>query len=130
LIVTADIPGTRQAALELLVESLHQEDVERQISSLREQDAEPDVLAKLAPKRTLADAYYEYARYLLWLRGKRADGIEIEVLADEAEGLGAIEDALREYDRAHPGCPRCAARQYSASPMLCRKCGLNFRKAG
>jgi hypothetical protein len=130
LIVTTDIPGIRQAALELLVESLREEDVERQLDSLREQDAAPEILAKLAPRRTLADAYYEYAAYILWLRGKRADGIDIEVLADEAEGLSTIEDALREYDRAHPCCPRCGFRQYSATTMLCRKCGLNFRKAG
>jgi tRNA(Ile2) C34 agmatinyltransferase TiaS len=60
----------------------------------------------------------------------REANIDIEVLADEAEGLRAIEDALHEYDRAHPGCPRCGVRQYSATSILCRKCGLNFRKAG
>ena len=128
--VTQDIDGVQQAALELMVESLKEADVDRQVSNLGE-DATPEQLAKLMPRRTLADAYYDYASYLLWIRGKLEAGVELEILADEADGLTAVAAAWQEYEHSHPACPRCRTRQYSSTAMRCRnsRCGLDFRKA-
>ena len=128
--VALDTDGVRQAALELMVFSLQEEDIDRQIGKLLHQDASPEMLAKVMPARKLADAYYTYAVYLMWLKGTLASGIELELLADEAEGLKAIDAARHEFEQTHPACPRCSVRQYSATPISCRnsKCAMKFRR--
>jgi hypothetical protein len=128
LIVSQDIDGVRAAALELMVESLREEDTDRVVANLLAQNASPETLAKAMPRRTLADAYYSYAHYIMWLRSMRVSEVQIDLLADEAEGLRAIETARQEFERDHPGCPRCSTRQYSRSPIKCRKCGMDFTK--
>jgi hypothetical protein len=128
--VTQDMDGVREAAVELMVESLKQEDVDRVVENLILHDAEPETLAKAVPRRSLSAAYYEWATYLMWIRGMRDSGVEMEILADEAEGLRAIEAARQEFERDYPGCPQCGTRQYSRFAMSCRKsaCGAKFEK--
>ena len=129
MIVTQYIEGVRQAVLELMVESLGAEDVERQLDNLRAQDADESTLAKVVPVRTMAEGFYDFAAYLMWMRGKIDAGVGISILADEADGLSAFEAARQEFERGHPPCPQCSARQYSATAMFCRKCHLDLRKA-
>jgi hypothetical protein len=131
VIVTQDMNGVRQAALELMVESLGAKDVERVLSNLRAQDADEFTLAKALPVRDLPDAYYDFASYILWLRSMRNSGVEVSILADEAEGLLAIEDARQEFELSHPACSQCRTRQYSSTAIRCRNsmCGMEFRKA-
>jgi hypothetical protein len=128
--VTQDIDEVRQAALELMVESLKEEDTERQLANLLAQGEAPEALAKMLPRRTLVDAYYLYAEYLMWLRATRDADVDVEILADEAEGLRAIEAARQEYEREHPACPECGNRQYSRFAVSCRisRCGAKFEK--
>jgi hypothetical protein len=128
--VTQDIDEVRQAALELMVESLKAEDVERQINNVLLDDDGLAALAKLMPRRSLTDAYYVYAEYLMWLRAMRDADVDVEILADEAEGLRAIEAARQEYEREHPACPECGTRQYSRFAVSCRisRCGAKFEK--
>jgi hypothetical protein len=123
--------GVRQAALELMVESLDAEDVERQLDNLRAQDADEETLAKVMPMRTMADGFYDFASYILWIRGLIDSNVEIPIMADEAEGLRALEAARQEFERSHPACPQCGTRQYSSTAMRCRKsrCGMDFRKS-
>jgi hypothetical protein len=128
VIVHQDMESVRQAALELMVESLKREDTERQIGNLHAQEAGPEMLMKVAPALTLAHGFYEYASYLMWLRGMIEADVELPIYADEAEGLVAIQAARQEFERSHPGCPQCGVRQYSTTPILCRKCGMNFKK--
>jgi len=130
VIVTHCMDGVRQAALELMKESLGAADVERQLDNLCAQDADEATLAKVIPVRTMADGFYSYAAHILWMRKMIASNVEISVLADEAEGLCAIEDAVHEFERDHPPCPKCGKRQYSSTAMRCRngRCGMDFRK--
>jgi hypothetical protein len=125
-----DIDEVRQAALELMVESLKAEDVDRQINNVLLDEDGLAALAKLMPRRSLTDAYYVYAEYLMWLRAMRDADVDVEILADEAEGLRAIEAARQEYEREHPACPECGVRQYSRFAMSCRisRCGAKFKK--
>jgi hypothetical protein len=128
VIVSRDTESIRQAALELMVESLKREDTERQLGALHDQDAGPEMLLKIVPARKLANGFYDYAAYLMWLRGMIEADVKLPILADEAEGLVAIRVARQEYEQAHPACPGCGARQYSTKPIHCRKCGMNFKK--
>ena len=131
MIVTQDINAVREAAVELMKESLKEGDIERQIENvLLHGGAEESTLAKLMPVRTVADGFYNFATYLMWLRGMMDSGVEIVLTADEAEGLCAIEAARQEFERDHPACPQCGLRQYSRFAMSCRSsaCGAKFEK--
>jgi hypothetical protein len=130
LIVTNDMEGVRQAALELMVISLKEEDTDRQIRNLLDQEASPETLAKVMPVRKVADGYYSYAIYLMWLRGMLDSNVELALLADEAEGLRTLQTARQQFERDHPACPGCGIRQYSTAPIRCRngRCGMDFRK--
>jgi hypothetical protein len=130
MVVTQNMDGVRQAALELMVESLKAKDVERVLDNLRQQDADEVTLAKALPVRSLPDGYYDFASYILWLRSMRDSGSEMTIYADEAEGLRAIEEARQEFESKHPACPQCRTRQYSGTAIRCRNsgCGLEFKK--
>jgi hypothetical protein len=130
LIVSEDTASVRQACIELFEESLHEDDTNRALENLVAQEADPETLKKALPVRTLVNAFYEYAAYLMWLRGMLSSDVELEILADEAEGLRTLEAARQEFERAHPACPQCRFRQYSTAPMTCRNraCRMDFRK--
>src|SRR5579864_6689485 len=102
--------GVRQAALELMKESLGAADVERQLDSLCAQDADEATLAKVIPVRTMADGFYSFAAHIFWMRKMIDSNVQITVLSDEAEGLCAIEAARQEFERDHPPCPKCGKR--------------------
>lgn len=102
--------GVRIAALEIFEESLNSERLQRQISRLKPDDQQ---ILKLLPTRKLADGYYDWACYLLWLRNKMGAGVKFaEIFADEAEGLSAISLAMQDFEREHPHCPACGQRGY------------------
>lgn len=131
MIVTQDMDCVRQAALELMVESLEADNCARQIQSIMsEQDlmAYAVSLAKMVPLRTVAAGFYDYASYLFWVRSMMDVNVDIQILAEEAEGLRAIEAARYDFERDHPPCPQCGARQYSSTPIKCRSCRMEFKK--
>ena len=130
MIVTQYMDGVRQAALELMKESLGAEDTERQLDNLCAQDADEATLAKVIPVRTMADGFYDFASYLLWVRGILDANVEMSIAADEAEGLRALEAARQQFERDHPACLQCGRRQYSSTAMRCRngRCGAEFGK--
>jgi NADH pyrophosphatase NudC (nudix superfamily) len=130
MIVTQSMESVRQAAYELMVESLKEQDVDRQIDNLLLQDADVSTLAKVLPVRTMADGFYPCAVYFLKLRQMLDSGIAFSILADDAEGLCAVEAARQDFERDHPACPQCGKRQYSSTPIRCRsiRCGMEFGK--
>lgn len=130
MLVTQYMDGVRQAALELMEESLGAEDVERQLDNLSAQDADVSAIVKVLPVRTMADGFYDFASYILWIRSMIGSNVEMQLKADEAEGLCAIESAWNEFERDHPSCPQCGKRQYSSTATRCRngRCGMEFRK--
>jgi len=131
MIVTQNTEGIRQAALELMEESLGADDLARQIESL---SAEEDLmayavsLAKTVPVRSVASGFYDYAAYLFWIRSMIDADVELTILAEEAEGLRALAAAQQEFERDHPACPQCGARQQSSTPIRCRVCRMEFKK--
>jgi hypothetical protein len=78
----------------------------------------------------MADGFYDFASYLLWVRGILDANVEMSITADDAEGLRALEAARQQFERDHPACPQCGTRQYSSTEMRCRKgrCGMEFQK--
>lgn len=131
MLVTQDMNGVRQAALEMMNESLRADDLARQIQGLMSDDdlaAYAVSLAKTVPVRSVASGFYDYAAYLFWMRSMIDANVEITVLADEAEGLRAIEAARQEFERDHPACPQCGARQDSSTRIKCRSCRMEFKK--
>ena len=112
ILVSQDVEGIRMAALEIFEESMNSADLERRLSRLGPDD--PQVL-KLLPQRDLADGYYDWALYLLWLKSKMNAGVEFEMLyADEAEGLSALSLAMQDFEKKHPRCACCGERGHSA----------------
>jgi hypothetical protein len=131
MIVTQHMNGIRQAALELMVESLGADDLARQIESIMSGDdlmAYAVSIAKTVPVRTMADGFYDYAAYLFWIRSMIDADVDITILAEEAEGLRALAAAQHEFERDHPACPQCGERQSSRTPIKCRSCRLEFKK--
>lgn len=131
MIVTQDINGIRQAALELMVESLGADDLARQIESIMSDDdlmAYAVSLAKTVPVRTVADGFYDYAAYLFWIRSMIDADVELTILAEEAEGLRALAAAQQEFERDHPPCSQCGERQFSRTAIRCRSCRMEFKK--
>lgn len=112
-------------------ESLGADDLARQIESL---SAEEDLmayavaLAKTVPVRSVASGFYDYAAYLFWIRSMIDADVELTILAEEAEGLRALAAAQQEFERDHPECPQCGARQHSSTAIRCRVCRMEFKK--
>src|SRR5437867_9139801 len=113
-----------------MVESLKEAETERILDNLLEQGADEARLNKVLPKRRLAQGFYDCAQYLMWLRGMRDCGVELVILADEAEGLRALQLARQDFERDHPCCPRCSTRQFSTTALFCRNraCRMEFKK--
>jgi hypothetical protein len=118
IVVAQDVSGIRVAALELLEHSLNASAVERQIASVAPDDLIQ--IAKLTPKQTMAEGYYEWAEYIFWLRNRMNAGVRFESLrADEVEGLSAIALAIEDFERRNPRCGNCGERGHT--PKFCPK---------
>jgi hypothetical protein len=113
------------AALELLEESIHGEELER-VRRIAEQSADPEaVLAAGAPRRSLAAGYYLWlVEYLVPLEAQMAAGVtipEARIAAADLEGLAALKAAREEFDRKHPQC-RCGKRLANEWEKQCAEC--------
>lgn len=126
LLPAQDVEGLRQATLEIFVQTMEDESLERRLGCIP-----PDDLAqieKLLPEKTLSPSYYEQVLYLLWLEDKMSAGIEFSAIsADEAEGLGAIQRARQQFNREHPPCANCGKRVGFRGQKRCAGCGKELR---
>ena len=127
ILVGQDLEGIRLAALQLFDESLREKEMDRVISNAA-QTEDLSVLERVLPAQKLSPGYRDWVTYLIWLKGKIDTGITFALSADEAEGLTALVGARQEFEREHPCCGRCGARQYSKVSMRCRSCSVDLRK--
>jgi hypothetical protein len=125
IVPAQDVEGLRQAALEMFVQTMENEELEGRLRS-----SAPDDLAqmeKLLPNKTLAPGYYEQVLYLLWFEDKLNAGITFsEISADEAEGMAALQRARQQFQQEHPQCPHCGTRVKYRGQKGCMKCHREF----
>lgn len=114
------------AALDLFTQCIDEKNLTRRLENLRGEDDFAQV-SKLFPKRELSPGYYEFCLYLLWLERQIAAGVNFELQADEADGLGAIQRARQEFEREHPHCPHCGEMQPRRGLKLCASCMKEMR---
>jgi ribosomal protein L40E len=122
-----DYPGLRTAAAEMYVESFLRKDLDELLEGSTREGA-VEALGKVLPARSVAHGYYQWVAYLMWLRSVTAlPGAQIELMADEAEGLLVLADAEREFRNCHPSCFKCGALNEEAA-WSCRKCQAEFKR--
>lgn len=112
IVVSRDAQGLKAAMLELLEMSLS--------PAQREEDI---------PETKLSPGYFARVEYLVRLEGMMKAGATFELLADEVEGLQALQSARGEFEREHPSCSGCGTPQYSAFAQRCHACGAQFKRS-
>ncbi len=127
ILVSQDVEGVRQAALELFKASLHEKDMDRVIANASQAD-DLGVLERVVREERLSPGYREWAEYLIWLKGKLDAGVTLELTADEAEGITAVVSARQQFESEHPQCAKCGTRQYSKVSLRCRGCSMEFKR--
>jgi hypothetical protein len=126
IVVAQDVEGLRQAALEIFVQTMENDALERRLGSIAPDDMAQ--IEKLLPSKTVAPGYYEQALYLLWLEGKMNAGIQFkDIAADEAEGLTALQRARQQFNHDHPPCPHCGTRVKFRGQKSCMQCHQELR---
>jgi hypothetical protein len=123
--VTRDAEGLRQAIGELLEQAYASARVTRSLDD--SDDAGRDRIFGSLPQLTLSPGYYKCAEYLLWLEKCKNSGlVESAFSMAEGQGLMAVADARREFERNHPPCGVCGALQESPFSVSCCKCSTDF----
>ncbi|MGO8759364.1 MAG: hypothetical protein ACLQG3_14690 [Terracidiphilus sp.] len=125
--VTRDMEGLRQALSEMLERGYAQSRVSRSLDSADENGGER-IFGSL-PGITLSPGYYKRAEYLLWLEKCKSTGLLDQMgglTMPEADGLMAVAEARAEFERNHPPCGVCGARQESPFATSCCKCNTEF----
>jgi hypothetical protein len=114
---------------EMLERGLAQSRVTRTLDDAGDEGAER--IFGTLPPLSLASGYYKRAEYLLWLEKCKESGLaEGGFTVDEAEGLIAVAEARRSFERNHPPCGICGALQDSQFSTSCHKCGTEFVRRG
>ncbi len=122
-----DHEGLLNAFAEVLEEDFAQSRMRRSLEDAADESRE-HMVATL-PRRTLSEGYYKLAEYLLWLEGLIAVGAPILQMAMlEADGLGVLKRARSNFERNHPECGSCGARQDTKFAVQCCGCGTQFRR--
>jgi len=125
--VPHDAEGLRQAALELLEESLESEERER-IERLAEGAANAEAMrASLRAKRTLSPGYYIWLGFLLEeIEQPMSAGLSFRAAdldAEEMAGLRALHEARSDFRKAHPPCRVCGRPLHdSGFSSMCEAC--------
>lgn len=127
--IARDCEGIEQAIGHLLEEGFAFARVRSSIDSA-EEDNQDRMIGSL-PVRELSPGYYKLGEYLLWLDDviqTKAAVVGVGMKAFEVEGLRALRVARNEFERRHPQCSSCGARQDSQFAPQCYECGVEFRK--
>jgi hypothetical protein len=119
--VELDYPALRIAAREFYEEQWEWGRVEAagDVANRRQ------LIEQSVPPRTLAEGYYVWVAYLVWLL-RAVDHVQFrELHAADVEGLKIVIDARNEFLRHHPRCARCGAMNDKFA-MNCCECRLDF----
>lgn len=125
--VTRDMDGLRQALGEMLERGFAQSRVSRSLDFADAAGGER--IFESLPALTLSPGYYKQAEYLLWLEKCKNAGLTEAMgglTMSEADGLLAVADARAEFERNHPPCGMCGARQENPFATSCCKCNTEF----
>jgi hypothetical protein len=127
--VTRDAEGLRQAVGQLLERGFVESRVSRSLDDADEGSGER--MFGSLPPLTLSPGYYKRAEFLLWLEEQKKVGVATtDWTLSEADGLVAVAQARREFERNHPPCGVCGALQDSPFAVSCCKCGTKFVRRG
>jgi hypothetical protein len=125
--VELDYGGLRIAAREYYEEGWGWRKVRR--ASKQQLANREEFIRKTLPPRTLADGYYLWIDYLVWLLST-VETLRIETLAaSEVEGIRIVSEARAEFARKHPRCYRCGAQNENFA-MRCAECQQDFSGKG
>jgi hypothetical protein len=117
--VTGDVAGVRKAIQEFFNEGFAFPEYEKMA-----RDTQPmhhaEMRAKMLPPRTLADGYYTWVFYLVWLE-RILEVAQISLFAVEAEGLVVLKQERNRFQAKHPPCPHCGMPNEEHA-FYCREC--------
>jgi hypothetical protein len=123
--VERDYPNLAIAAREVFEEGWSFRKVER---TLRQNDVREraDLIQKVVGKRTLAEGYYEWVSYLLWL-SRMHEIVEFHgLLFIEVRGIEVVREQKTLFMAAHPGCYKCGAMNEKFA-MRCVECKADLK---
>jgi hypothetical protein len=129
--VVRDSEGVRMALEEIFEEDYVRASLEREFAG-----ANVETRARLEsriPARTLSPGYYRFAQHLFHLDAQRKASVVFasgDLAAFELDGLIALDRARGEFERRHPACSSCGARQPNRFAPECCECGVKFRRKG
>lgn len=129
--VVKDAEGVRMALEEIFEEDYVRSRIGRELENAAQQTRER--MERMVPPRTLSPGYYSFASHLLWLEDERSAGCGFTagaLAAYEVRGLVALSRARAAFDRRHPKCSSCGARQQNCFSTECLNCGIKFRRKG
>lgn len=124
----SDLQSLRVAAREMFEESLFEDDDRRQAIAAEGASNGDRLWAQLG-RRTLPEAYYVRASYLLDLDLMLNVGITFratELTRDDYYGLRAVRLGTSDFQRMHPPCIRCGTNQKDRGAKQCWSCGAKF----
>jgi hypothetical protein len=131
-LVERDHEGIRQAALEMLEESLDAEGRER-IEKVAQQSDDPERILAASRKRTLPAGYYMWLEYIGELEKQLSAGVAIsesDLPAADVAGLLALKSAREEFGRNHPPCRGCGKLLANFWDKACNECQREAAKNG
>ena len=107
-------------------ECLEEEWALSQISPLLAKTPDPEALIrKTVKKRQLAEGYYKWIGYLLWLSRMHDIASFRDLTSAEAHGIEIVRSAGKEFLANHPKCEKCGAMNVKHS-FKCYECGVEF----
>lgn len=128
--IERDGHGLQQAVLSLFEESLVRHRNRTAMERAKDDPETLDALESEIPERELTPGYFARASYLIDLQNK----IEMRFPMDAATlteadwiGVRAVATARAEFEREHPGCPRCGERQDNRHMRVCPFCNYQIR---
>jgi hypothetical protein len=128
--VERDADGLALAIRELFEESYFAEDVKDILGKVGDEERERILCDE--PVRSLSPGYYARSEYLLDLGSSIECGIAYPPAAldrSDVLGLQAVKRARAEFERDHPSCGACGARQDNRFMNKCKRCQVSFGRS-
>lgn len=122
--VERDYQNLRIAAREVFEEGLAWKRVQRRLLLDRVPDR-AEFIEQCMPARNLADGYYAWIDYLLWLSTMHDVVSFRDLTASEAEGIRLVRAARDEFAARHVHCPKCGELNDRAA-VGCSSCATPF----
>jgi hypothetical protein len=127
--VERDAEGIEKALVDLFEESFQRSAI---AESMSQADAETrEHMLESESVRRLSPGYYDRASYLLDLGASLEAGVTYsaaELTRSDVIGLAALKRAKGCFEREHPQCGACGARQDTRFAPACKGCGAEFQR--